>query len=181
MTVFARITTWRQILIWHKQGSSSCYLMEMSCVDAHSGSYTSGVCEFLCKYIAQIAPKSHFVRCVTHTPSRIVLNEWSARRTNFYLQNKYKKPTFKPSAGYEPAIPAIVHLQTTPRQHGHRDRSLARMNQRLWRAEIRYVHLYVFVGYSSPRVTFQICVCLLSIRPARLYFSLYSSTCCQSS
>ena len=117
----------------------------------------------------------------THTPSRIVLNEWSARRRNCYLHNKYKKPTFKPSAGYEPAIPAIVHLQTTPRQHGHRDRSLARISQRLWSAVIRYVHLSVFVGYSSPRVTFQLCVCLLSIRPARLYFSLYSSTCCQSS
>ena len=48
----------------------------------------------------------------THTPSRTSLNGGSARRRGRYLHNKYKRRTSMPTAGLEPAIPAMERPQT---------------------------------------------------------------------
>jgi hypothetical protein len=48
----------------------------------------------------------------THTVGRSPPDEWSARRRGRYLHNKHKKRISMPSAGFEPAVPAVRRLQT---------------------------------------------------------------------
>jgi len=50
----------------------------------------------------------------THTLYRTPLGEGSARRRDLYLaaHNIYKRQTFVPSAGFQPAIPASERPQT---------------------------------------------------------------------
>jgi len=47
-----------------------------------------------------------------HKPGKTPLNEWSVRNKGRYLHNTHKTRTSMPSAGFEPAIPAIKQLQT---------------------------------------------------------------------
>jgi hypothetical protein len=48
----------------------------------------------------------------THKICRTLLNEWSAGRRGCCVHNKHWRGTFIPSAGFEPAIPAVKQLQT---------------------------------------------------------------------
>ena len=51
-------------------------------------------------------------RTVRHTHGGNALEEWSARRRGLYLHNNHNRRTSIPSAGFQPAIPAIERPQT---------------------------------------------------------------------
>jgi hypothetical protein len=78
----------------------------------------------------KIGPRPFNFWCfhITHTHTvGTPLYEWSARRSDSYLHNKYTRRIFLPSAGFEPAVPGIQGLH-----YNGLDRTATRIVWILW-------------------------------------------------